>query len=120
STGFGANRIYEQISASIDTIRMNDSQSLILLVPSPDIFTGQQEHKTSGSLGLGLGIEHEARANLLWQLGLTGYVNSAVQAQGTIWQFGLPDFENSSYSYRVQSSRIMAVGKLLGIYQQKY
>lgn len=120
STDVVAKHIYVQISASIDSIRINDTQSLMLLTPYQDIFTGKQKHKPSGSLGLGLGIEHEACANLLWQMGLTGYVNTAVQAQGTVWQFGLPDFENSSYSYQVQSSRIMAVSKLSGSYQQKY
>lgn len=114
------NHGYMQISASLDWIRINDSQNLVLLAPFQNIYTGNQDYKLSGGLGLGFGVEQEARPNLFWQLGLAGYFNTAVQAQGMVWQFALPDFENFSYRYQVQSSRIMAVGKLLGSYQQKY
>lgn len=117
---FASNPIYMQISANFDWIRMNKSQDLVLLAPFHNTYTGNQNYKLSGGLGLGFGLEREAHTNLLWQLGLAGYFNTAVQAQGMVWQFGLPDFENFRYSYQVQSSRIVAAGKLLGSYQQKY
>lgn len=41
-------------------------------------------------------------------------------ASGSIWQFGLPDYENYKYSYQIQSSRVVATGKLLSTYHQKY
>lgn len=112
--------LYTVFSAGIDVLRTNRAQNISLLSPYEDYYTGQQSHKGSGSLGLGLGLEREARTNLLWQIGFSGYFNTSVDATGYIWQFGLPDFENSKYNYQIQSSRLVATGKLLNHYHQIY
>ncbi|RUR12059.1 outer membrane protein [Legionella sp. km772] len=114
------NSIYMQINASLDWIRMNDNQDLVLLAPFHNTYTGSQDYKLSGGLGLGLGLERAATDLLFWQLGVAAHFNTSVQAQGMVWQFGLPEFENFSYRYQVQSSRLVAEGKLLGTYQQKF
>lgn len=111
--------VYTIVSIGADFIRMNGNQSLMLLEPYRDYYTGNNAFKPSGSVGLGLSFERTLYAELSWQLGLIGYYNSPVQAQGHRWELGLSDFDNFSYRYKVQSSRITAMGKLLSNYHSR-
>lgn len=44
---------YSVISAGVDFLRTNGNQSISLLTPYHEYYTGNQSYKTSGSLGLG-------------------------------------------------------------------
>lgn len=112
--------MYAEINASLDWIRTNNTQIISLLPPFSDTYTGNQAYKVSGGFGVGAGIEREVNANLLWQLGLAANFNSAVQAHGVIVLFNDPNFDDFDYRYKVQSSRLVATGKLLGTYQQVF
>lgn len=99
-------------------IRTGHVQTLSLLPPFTNHYTNNASYKSSGLMGLGLGIERGLTEQLSWQLGLSGYFNSQISSTGHVWQFALPEFDNFIYDYRIQSKRVMATGKLLGTLKQ--
>ena len=69
-------------------------------------------------MGLAVGVGRGITEQLSWQLGLSGYFNTAIQSDGHVWRFALPEYDNFIYDYQIQSKRLMATGKLLGTVKQ--
>ena len=110
-------RPYASISAAAEWLKVGHQQTLELLPPFTNYYTGKEKYKNSASLGLGLGIERSYSEAFAWQVGLAGYFNSTVNSSGAVWQFGLPEFDNFRYQYQVQSKRLMATAKALANFQ---
>lgn len=81
-----------------------------------DIEKSYRAHKTSNSLASGeifVGIQNHIYASLLSQLGLAVGTTGNAKLQGIIWDDADPLFDNYSYQYKVQNTRIAVKGKLL-------
>ncbi|MDR3502754.1 MAG: hypothetical protein P4L79_09245 [Legionella sp.] len=114
-----AYRPYAVFTAAADFTRTGHAQTLTLLPPFTNYYTKHSSYASSADLGLGGGIEGHAFSFLSWQAGISGYWNTPLTRQGDVWQFSLPEFNNFHYHYKIQSSRIMAVAKLLTTYRER-
>ncbi|MCL9684364.1 outer membrane protein [Legionella maioricensis] len=112
-------RPFGVFNVGADFIRSGRSQTVTLLPPFSNHYTNSDNYQSSGSLGGGLGIESFKSERLFWQLGVSAYFDSQVTNSGDVWQFGLPEFNNLTYSYQTQYSRIVASGKILSTVKQR-
>lgn len=111
---------FAAITVSANFLRASKAQSLTLLPPFTNYYTNHSSsYQSTGSLGLTAGIEGRQLSHLFWQLGASGYFNTQVTTHGQVWQFGLPEFNNFTYRYQVQSSRIVATAKLLSTVKKR-
>ena len=113
-----ATRMLTVASFGLDFLHLNEGQSLSLLSPYREYYTASASYRPSASFGLGVAAERSIHSFGLWQLGLAGTYNAAVKAQGTKWLFGSSDFADFNYNYQIQSTRVVAIGKILSTYQK--
>lgn len=106
------------LTLGAEFIRMGHPQTLSLIPPFLNHYTNTKSYQSSALLGVGLGMERGLTKELFWQLGLSGYFNTAVSNTGRVWQFALPEFDNFIYDYHIKSNRLMATGKLLSTIKQ--
>lgn len=111
-------RSFAAFTLGADFLRTGRAQTLSLVPPFNNYYTANESFKSSGNLGLTAGAEQRWTDTLSWQLGLSGYFNSEVNTTGHVWQFALPEYDNFTYHYRIQSKRLLASGKLLGTVKQ--
>ncbi|MFJ1268676.1 outer membrane protein [Legionella lytica] len=109
---------YAVFTAAADFTRTGRSQTLSLLPPFNNHYTNTSTDTNSADLGFGIGIEGRALPFLSWQAGVSGYWNTPLSREGDVWQFALPEFNNFHYHYKIQSSRVMAIAKLLTNYHE--
>ncbi|WP_298624180.1 hypothetical protein [uncultured Legionella sp.] len=113
SRAVSALRALASMTLGADFIRSGHAQTIRLLPPFANHYTSDTSYQSSGLVGLTLGMERGFSEQLSWQLGLSGYFNTAIKSSGHVWQFALPEFDNFLYDYRIQSKRLMATGKVL-------
>ena len=113
-----AYRPYAVFTAAADFTRTGRAQTLTLLPPFDNYYTKHSSYASSADLGFGIGLEGRALPFLSWQAGVSGYWNTPLNREGDVWQFGLPEFNNFHYHYKIQSSRVMAIAKLLTNYRE--
>jgi opacity protein-like surface antigen len=111
-------RPFAAFTVGPEFIHTNHSQTLSLLPPFSNHYTSNSSWQSSANLGLAAGFEKALTHRLRYQLGLAGYFNTEVHPQGHVLQLALPEFDNFTYRYQIQSSRLMATGKLLGTVKQ--
>lgn len=104
---------FTSLSLGADLIRIGRSQAINFAPEITNTFTAANENKPSASMGLVLGFEKKLSHDIFFQLGMTSYFNTEVNATGHVWEFSLPEFDNFIYHYRIQSSRIMLSSKLM-------
>lgn len=71
---------------------------------------------TTHTLGIGeflIGGQHALNPHFNLQLGLAIAATTAVKLQGNIWEDADPNFNNYSYSYKINPARITVNGRLL-------
>lgn len=108
------------LAVGADFIRTGESKSITLLPPFSNYYTNHSSYPGSASLGIGGGIEGIYSERFFWQLGASGMFNATVTRWGEVWQMGLPEFNNFQYRYNIQSSRVVAIGKLLSTIYKHY
>lgn len=106
------------ITAGVDFIHTNHSQNVSLIPPFTNHYASNSSYPTSAGLGLGGGLEGHPSDRFFWQLGFSGFFNTSVTSTGEVWQFGLPGYHNFNYVYHIQSSRVVATGKVLSTFKQ--
>ncbi|MDI1352930.1 MAG: hypothetical protein PSV35_09245 [bacterium] len=113
-------RPFTTINAGAEFMHAGESQRVSIIGPIGNYYTVNKSYQSSGLLGVAAGIETSAGSGFIWQLGIVGYYNSKVKARGDVWEFGLPEYDDFTYSYTIQSKRLMATGKLLVTYEQRF
>lgn len=98
----------------------NKEETLSLLPPWTSTYTASNNHQVNGLLGLSLGAFTAIKNNFNLGLGLSAYYHSAISFQGDVWQFSLPEFDNFSYHYKVQSNRLMFTAKAFTTYKRLF
>lgn len=96
-----------------DFVQGNKAQLVTLWAPFQNYYTINGNHEVVADGGIFLGVEHPLTKTLTAQLGVAGYMNSKLTPQGHVWQFAEPAFDNLTYAYHIQHSRVMLAGKLL-------
>ncbi len=96
-----------------DFISQGQAQTLTLLPPFEMRYTANAANEVVLDGGIFLGVERVVSERLAAQLGVVGYAGSNARSQGHVWQFAEPEFDNLTYLYYVQHSRLMLAGKLL-------
>ena len=96
-----------------DFVQGGKAQLVTLLPPFQNFYTLNSDRETVADAGIFLGVEHALTGKLTAQLGIAGYVDSKLTPQGHVWEFAEPEFDNLSYLYHIQHSRVMLAGKLL-------
>jgi hypothetical protein len=104
NSNFNSNiRSFAGITAGADFIDTGHSQSVTLLPPFNNHYASDSSYPSSGSLGIGGGVEGHPSERYFWQLGVSGFFNTLATNSGEVWQLGLPEFNNFHYSYNVQT-----------------
>jgi opacity protein-like surface antigen len=111
-------RPFATITAGIDFIHVGQSKTVSLIAPFDNFYASDSSYKSSGSFGLAGGLEKNLSERFFWQLGVAGFYNTSMTTSGNVWQFGLPEFNNFHYKYHIQSSRAVAIAKILGTFKQ--
>lgn len=111
-------RALATVTLGPDFVQDGRSQTLMLLPPFQNHYTSDSQTETVFDGGLFLGVERALTAQFSEQLGIAGYGDSSFTPQGDVWQFALPKYDNLSYTYQVQHSRVMLAGKVLSTLPQ--
>ncbi len=83
---------------------------------APEIAKTYAARKSTNALAAGelfIGVQKTLSANWQGQLGLAAATTGNAKLQGTIWDDADAQFDNHSYHYKVQHSRVAVKGKLL-------
>lgn len=96
----------------------NKDETLSLLPPWTSTYTASNKHQTNGLLGLTLSAFTPINNNLNLGLGISAYYHGSVSFNGDVWQFSLPEFDNFTYQYKVQTNRLMLTTKVSTTYRQ--
>jgi hypothetical protein len=96
-----------------DFVEAGQAQNVTLLPPYQNHYTSNGASQTVADAGVFLGIERVITPWLTTQLGVSGYVDEEISAQGDVWQFAVPAFDDSRYSYHIHHSRVVFTNKLL-------
>lgn len=101
------------VSAGPVWARGGETQTFFL---TPEIEKTYEASKSTNALVTGelfVGIQKTLSSQWLGQLGLAAATTSNAKLQGEIWDDAEPQFNNYSYQYKVQNSRVAVKGKLL-------
>lgn len=90
-----------------------DTQTFYLIPEIEKTYVAQQSSNALASGELFLGIQKALNPQWLWQLGLAAAITGDAKLQGIIWDDADPQFDNHSYQYKVNHSRLTLKGKLL-------
>ena len=111
-------RALATVTLGPDFIQRGQSQTLTLLPPFQNHYTTDSPTEVVFDGGLFLGAERALTSRFSAQLGIAGYGDTAFSSRGDVWQFALPKFNDRSYTYQVQHSRVMLAAKVLGALPQ--
>jgi len=97
-----------------DFVNVGQAHTLTLLPPFQNHYTRADAFQTVTDAGIFAGVERNISDRFAMQLGVAGYaVDTEITPRGTVWQFANPAFENLSYFYNIDHTRLMATTKLL-------
>ena len=106
-------RPFATLMLDADYVQAGQAQTLTLFPPYHNHYTNAHAWTMTVDGGSFLGMEWDVSERLQAQLGIAGYVNSHINIKGDVWQAALPVFDNLSYAYHIQSTRVMMSSKLL-------
>ncbi|STX28305.1 Uncharacterised protein [Legionella beliardensis] len=96
--------------------KIGSPQTVTLLPPDSNYYTVKSDYKLATNFNFAVGFEQLINQHFSYQLGIAAYGNTAVNSRGHVWQFALPEFDNFSYRYKIQSTAFLLTGKLLSDY----
>ena len=96
-----------------DFVRQGRAETLSLLPPFANYYTNTNSSTTVFDGGVFVGVERAFSDKLWVQLGVSAYRDTQMNPKGHVWLFTLPEFDNLSYAYHIQHTRVMAEGKFL-------
>jgi len=101
------------ISAGPVSANGGETQTFFLTPDITKTYVAQKSSKALASGELFLGVQRSFSSQLQGQLGLALAATSNAKMQGIIWDDADPEFDNYSYQYKVQHSRVALKGKLI-------
>jgi len=101
------------ISAGPAWARGGRTQTFFLAPEIEKTYVAQKPTKSLATGELFLGAQRALMQQLDAQLGLAIAASSSARMQGIIWDDASPEFDNHSYSYRVQHTRVALKGKII-------
>ncbi len=107
------------ISAGPTWVSGNETQTLNLQSDIRKTYTADNTHNYFPSVALFLGwqklwVTHLLKQPLLGQLGIVIAGAGQAKLQGDIWEDADPNFNNFTYSYKVQHTHVAIQGRLIG------
>lgn len=106
-------KLVSTLSIGSDFINAGQAQYLTLLPPFQNYYTKTDTNQVLAGVGGFIGIEKIISPKVTTQIGVSVYGDNKIVAKGDVWQFGVSDFSNFTYSYHVDSVRVMLTNKVL-------
>lgn len=117
SSFFSEKQFIATLTGGADFVHIGQARNVSLLPPFSTAYESKASYANGGSVGFGLGMEGAQSEMYFWQLGLAGFYHTPVTNTGAVLQFNLPAYNNFIYRYRIQATRAVVTGKLLGTLQ---
>lgn len=93
--------------------RGGETQTFFLTSEIEKTYAARKSNNALASGELFLGMQKLLSPQWFGQLGLVGAINGNAKLQGVIWDDADVQFNNHSYQYKVQNTRLAVKGKLL-------